>query len=352
MSDKFFFLVQSKKRQSLKIFAKFLLGGYGGAEKSTAELASHVEKLFETKVSLVGVDTSFRGTLSGSLSNFSESFSQTKLKLRMNIPRSPLWEYLINRRGLIKEGREHTADCLWTYGILGPGFALGFEGSVVYFIRSETDLGVFNNYHFGSKRFLYRVKMLLELIPRLLLRRDLAKVMSGATVVANSEYMATLTNKLFGVDAHVLHPTVDVSTIAASSAFRQGPRDRIILVGDGPIKGQFIFEYLASQFPAESFIIYTRNVSSMVTSRNIEYHPWTSDQATIFGRAKLVIIPSQWFEAYGRVAREAYLLNVPVLASNVGGLAEALDNKDEFLVDDYKNLEEWVSSLKEFLNEY
>lgn len=344
--------MQSKKKQSLKIFSKFLLAGYGGAEKSTAELASHVEESFETKVSLVGVDAPFRDTLSGFSSDFSEGTSETKLKLKMNIPRSPLWEYLINRRDLIKEGRKHTADCLWTYGILGPGFALGFKGPVVYFVRSETDLGIFNNYHFGVKRVLYMVKMLLEAIPRVLLRRDLVKVMSGATVVANSEYMAKLTSKLFGIDVHVLYPKVDVSKIAASSVFRQGPRDRIILVGDGRIKGQFIFEFLASRFPAEGFTIYTRNVSSVVTKKNIEYQPWTRDQAKIFGTAKLVVIPSQWFEAYGRVAREAYLLNVPVLASNVGGLAEALDKKGEFLVDDYKNLEDWVSSLERFLNEH
>ncbi len=58
---------------------------------------------------------------------------------------------------------------------------------------------------------------------------------------------------------------------------------------------------------------------------NITLTPNTSDIRPIFARAKVVLMPSLWWESGGRVAVEALLNGLPVIATNNGGLPEMLD---------------------------
>ncbi len=57
----------------------------------------------------------------------------------------------------------------------------------------------------------------------------------------------------------------------------------------------------------------------------IEWHPSTDDMARIYEESALLLVPSLWFEALGRVAVEALLAGVPVLAMRSGSLPELLE---------------------------
>jgi glycosyltransferase involved in cell wall biosynthesis len=59
---------------------------------------------------------------------------------------------------------------------------------------------------------------------------------------------------------------------------------------------------------------------------NVTLHPPTRDMRPLYARARLLLAPSQWEEAWGRVATEAQVSGIPVLASNRGGLPEAVGN--------------------------
>ncbi len=48
------------------------------------------------------------------------------------------------------------------------------------------------------------------------------------------------------------------------------------------------------------------------------------DMRKVYCRAKLVCMPSQWLETWGRVASEAHFSGIPVLSSDRGGLPEAV----------------------------
>jgi glycosyltransferase involved in cell wall biosynthesis len=45
----------------------------------------------------------------------------------------------------------------------------------------------------------------------------------------------------------------------------------------------------------------------------------------IMGEAKVLIFPSKWYETFGRVAIEAFAKGTPVIASNIGAIAELVD---------------------------
>lgn len=46
----------------------------------------------------------------------------------------------------------------------------------------------------------------------------------------------------------------------------------------------------------------------------------------LMGEAIAVIIPSKWYETFGRVATEAFAKGTPVIASNIGAIAELVDS--------------------------
>jgi glycosyltransferase involved in cell wall biosynthesis len=58
--------------------------------------------------------------------------------------------------------------------------------------------------------------------------------------------------------------------------------------------------------------------------RNIRAVGPFRDMRRVYRHAKLVLAPSQWLETWGRIATEAHFSGIPVLASDRGGLPEAV----------------------------
>jgi glycosyltransferase involved in cell wall biosynthesis len=50
----------------------------------------------------------------------------------------------------------------------------------------------------------------------------------------------------------------------------------------------------------------------------------TADVLELMGQAKLLIFPSEWYEAFGRVAIESFAKGTPVLASRIGGICDVV----------------------------
>jgi glycosyltransferase involved in cell wall biosynthesis len=44
------------------------------------------------------------------------------------------------------------------------------------------------------------------------------------------------------------------------------------------------------------------------------------------GEAKFLVFPSKWYETFGRVAVEAFAKGTPVIAANIGAIAELIDH--------------------------
>lgn len=47
---------------------------------------------------------------------------------------------------------------------------------------------------------------------------------------------------------------------------------------------------------------------------------------TLMGEAKFLVFPSQWYETFGRVAIEAFSKGTPVIAANIGAIAELVNH--------------------------
>lgn len=62
------------------------------------------------------------------------------------------------------------------------------------------------------------------------------------------------------------------------------------------------------------------------TLPNVTLVPRTTDMAAIYARARILLVPSQWEEAFSRVVVEAQFSGIPALANQIGGLPEAVGN--------------------------
>jgi glycosyltransferase involved in cell wall biosynthesis len=66
---------------------------------------------------------------------------------------------------------------------------------------------------------------------------------------------------------------------------------------------------------------------------------------TVYGRTKILLAPSLWEEAWGRVASEAHCSGIPVVGTRRGGLPEAI-GEGGIVLDYEAPIEDWVSAIR------
>lgn len=111
----------------------------------------------------------------------------------------------------------------------------------------------------------------------------------------------------------------------------------VTMINPSPQKGGLFFINIAAQAAALAPKVRFRAVESRWGRSNweglgvpasdlqrIDWHPHTHDLARVYDEASLLLVPSLWEEAAGRVIAEALLAGVPVLAMRNGGIPEQL----------------------------
>ncbi len=342
--------MQINKNKSILVFSKYIHSNYGGAELSMISLSKKTINKFGTKFKFLGLENPNFMNAQRIKNELLENHKKEYFRESFQIKNFPLWDYLINRYALKKNARKRKEETLWTYGVWAPNFANNFEGEVFYFVRSESDLGIFKNYNYGMRRFFKFIHIFIEAIPLLIYRNDLKTTFRKSIIISNSEFMAKQVKKIFNVESKVIYPEINVSKILNSEKFKKSKKDSILFIGDSNVKGLSLILKLTKYFYKENFIIYTRRISSEKKVDNIVFKPWASSSFEIYNQAKLVLVPSQWQEAYGRVSREAFLLKINLLVSNVGGLPETVNFNSKYLIDDFKNINAWKSRILKVLN--
>ena len=81
--------------------------------------------------------------------------------------------------------------------------------------------------------------------------------------------------------------------------------------------------------------------------RNLTVLPRQHDMREVYRRTHTLMFPSLWFEAAGRVVREAAVNGIPVLAHRVGGIAEALPGGAWLLDPPEELLRDWTAPVPE-----
>ncbi len=177
--------------------------------------------------------------------------------------------------------------------------------------------------------------------------------------IANSHFTARRIATLFGVDLPVIPPLIDPADCVFDPRHR-GQGDSVLLVNPSIIKGSEIFFQLAAARPdlrfrtIESWSI-DPNWRLILHNRaaalgNVEIMTATDDMREIYRRARIILMPSVHEETWGRVASEAQLNGIPVIAADRGALPETV-GEGGLLVPIDQGISPWVDALDRLTND-
>ncbi len=153
--------------------------------------------------------------------------------------------------------------------------------------------------------------------------------LKGARFIANSAFTARRYAEAFGVTATVIPPSID------RMAYETVPTGNLVtFINPVPAKGLDLAIEIAAACPEIPFLfgeswLLSPDQREALSSRisaypNIRFEPRTADMKSLFRRTRVLLAPSRWEEAWGRVASEAHCSGIPVVGSSRGGLAEAI----------------------------
>ncbi len=102
-------------------------------------------------------------------------------------------------------------------------------------------------------------------------------------------------------------------------------------------------------------------VPNMFSNVNLVKH--TSNMKEVYRVTKVLLVPSLWYESWGRVVTEAVLNNIPCIVSESGGLKEAMGSggiavaaphicqQDHLCIPTDEEIQPWFDALKRVLSE-
>lgn len=169
--------------------------------------------------------------------------------------------------------------------------------------------------------------------------------------ISNSNFTARRYFDAYGIESHIIPPLVDPVKYRTDST-----RKNVTLINPSPLKGGNLAIDIASLCPDIPFVFvqswklhdetHAALVERVAQVPNITLQPRTDDMKSVYGRARILLAPSQWEEAWGRVASEAHCSGIPVLGSNRGGLPEAIGPGGIVLPYD-ASAQDWANALRQ-----
>ena len=150
-------------------------------------------------------------------------------------------------------------------------------------------------------------------------------------LISCSRFVAARVRERLGLETPVVYPIVEPDNYRVP-----GPRDRYVtMVNPVPKKGIDIVLEVARLLPHRRFLLvetwpltpdYRRELGSRLARvPNVTLRRSTGDMRSVYGETALLLAPSQWEEAFGRVILEAQISGIPVVSSTRGGIPELLE---------------------------
>ena len=179
----------------------------------------------------------------------------------------------------------------------------------------------------------------------------------GLNILGNSPYSASVAQAITGQSHEYVLPFVD----ARQYETKRNLHGKITFINPTPQKGVDIALKIAEKMPDKSFLfvigkwsgfrkkLKTQFVSSGQKLPNVQILENQTDMRNVYAETKILLVPSQFIETFGRVIREAQLNGIPVVASDVGGISHTM-GKGGVLIKPKNDVQGYIEALR-FLSE-
>jgi glycosyltransferase involved in cell wall biosynthesis len=166
--------------------------------------------------------------------------------------------------------------------------------------------------------------------------------------LSNSEFTARQLRDLIGTESTVVRNLFHPERYRAELLGEQ-----VTFVNPHTLKGADTAFSLAERCPNIPFMFVgswlgppeKRYMRRAKATPNIYWAPSTPDMRNIYGKTRILIVPSRVDETWGRVVTEAQFSGIPVLASDRGGLPESVGRGGALLPAD--DLDGWQIALED-----
>jgi glycosyltransferase involved in cell wall biosynthesis len=175
---------------------------------------------------------------------------------------------------------------------------------------------------------------------------DLAK----ARFVANSHFTARKYRSEYRIEPTVIPPLVDEDKYKTQSSGRY-----VTFINPFPVKGLEIALQIARSCEDIPFLFQEswgldaerrQHLDERLKALpNVTFQPRTADMKSVYGVTRILLAPSIWEEAWGRVATEAHYSAIPVIGSRQGGLPEAI-GPGGVTLDHDAPISDWVDAVR------
>lgn len=165
-------------------------------------------------------------------------------------------------------------------------------------------------------------------------------------LIHNSEWIDKFYSTKFKIDGEILYPPVFADDVIVKS----NSRKFITLVNCTKEKGGEILIKLAKLWPSFKFMGVLGGYGKQIVEKgldNLKYMEHTSNPKDFYSQSDIIIMPSE-YESWGRVAVEAMMNGIPVIASPTPGLKESLNDVGIFVECD--DINGWVKQINELKN--
>ena len=168
---------------------------------------------------------------------------------------------------------------------------------------------------------------------------------------SNSRFTANRLQALFGIESEVLIPLVEPRNYRLTSS-----EEKVLFINPSHLKGVEILFQIVEALPTTLFRVAEswklgdkwRNYCRLRATHldNLEWVSSTRDMTDLYGAARLLLMPSIWEETYGRSVSEAQVSGIPVIASNRGGLPEAVGDGG-IILDADGDIGPWIEAVRQ-----
>ncbi len=176
------------------------------------------------------------------------------------------------------------------------------------------------------------------------------QLLDGISLIANSRFTAGVVSQCLGRDATVLTPLIDADSYRTATSARH-----VTMVNPRRIKGgqtafdvaqacpDIPFRFVEAWSEEDSLLSDLRKAARQLP--NVQWLRPTLRMRNVYATTRVLLAPSDCEESWGRVASEAQVSGIPVVASAIGGLPEAV-GPGGILIEPGAPISAWVKALR------